>query len=167
MANGKRQMAIQAREAGSGRPASVQTASAEQLTPLQPFLYNTNIVSPEPFSPHCFMIFSSHFIHDTLVTFVTPCCVICGTEAKIPAQRGRSFRRNCSHSARTSSMGSLTNPWTWTGILTSSCWQLSQEMDSSGSLVSQVNLFSVERKPEFHPSASYALPPTPYLPLTQ
>ena len=64
-------MAIQARETGSGRPASVQTASAEQLTPLQPFLYNTNIISPEPFSPHCFMIFSSHFIHDTLVTFVT------------------------------------------------------------------------------------------------
>ena len=113
------QMAIQAREAGSGRPASVQTASAEQLTPLQPFLYNTNIISPEPFSPHCFMIFSHFFIHDTLVTFVTPCCVICGTEDRIPAQRGRSFRRSCSASARMSSTGSLTSQWPWTGTLIS------------------------------------------------
>ena len=107
------------RQAGSGRPASVQTASAEQLTPLQPFLYNTNIISPEPFSPHCFMIFSSHFIHDTLVTFVTPCCATCGTEARIPAQRGRSFRRSCSASARMSSTGSLTSQWPWTGTRTS------------------------------------------------
>ena len=58
-------------------------------------------------------------IHDTReiqVTFVTPCCDICGTEARTPAQRGRSFRRSCSASAKMSSTDSLTSLCPWTTI---------------------------------------------------
>ena len=94
------QMAIQAREAGSGsgRPASVQTASAEQLTPLQPFLYNiyqyyfTWTILTTLFYDFLFSLYSWH-PRDICDSLVTPCCATCGTEARIPAQRGRSFRR--------------------------------------------------------------------------
>ena len=109
---------------GTGRPErkwSVQTASAEQLTALQPFLYKPILFHLIPFSPPCFMIFSP-FIHDTRDNlwhrdiFVTSCWDTCGTEAKTQALRGRNSRKSCSVLAKMSSMDSLTSPWLWTGI---------------------------------------------------
>ena len=66
---------------GIGRPDrkwSVQTASAEQLTALQPFLYKPILFHQIPFTLPCFTI-CSPLIHDTcdsLVTLWHPCDIM-------------------------------------------------------------------------------------------